>query len=108
MESFDELYDWLSCASVSNIDPTAHRPFAATLAKRSMPYLQIMGFRLEQVGEERVRGVRSKIYEARDESNRLLFTHSTARQHVAFLAKNILKMLAGEDPDSMSITYDRP
>jgi len=62
---------------------------------------------LEQIGTEYVRGVKSQVYQAKNENGKILFTHSTARQHVAFLARNVLKMLAGDEPESMSATYHR-
>ena len=101
MESFDDLYSWLSDVSRSNYDPTVKIPRPETIITRSRPYLKIMGVAIVFDRIERVRGLKSKVFLAKCEKGKTIFRHSTVGNHTSQLAKNVLRILAGLGPDSM-------
>ena len=101
MESFDDLYSWLSDVGRSNYDPTVKIPRPETILSRSRPYLKIMGVTIDFEGFEIVRGLKSKVFLAKGEKGVIIFRHSTVANHTSQLAKNVLRTLAGLGPDAM-------
>jgi hypothetical protein len=101
MESFDDLYAWLSDVARSNYDPTVRIPRPETIISRSRPYLKIMGVAIDFDEFEKVRGLKSKVFLAKDEDGKTIFRHSTVANHTSQLARNVLRTLAGLGPDAM-------
>tara|TARA_R110000824_G_scaffold203761_5_gene388412 strand:- start:506 stop:829 length:324 start_codon:yes stop_codon:yes gene_type:complete len=104
MMTFDEVYEFLSNASASRWDASLSTPQTRTIIKHALPYLKILGISVDEIGRDRVRGVKSTTYEIKIKG-KPIFKHNSVLNHSGQLAANLLQCFV-DDGDPKFIRKD--